>query len=347
MDLLLWSLCFSICISSSFPCTSKEVLYKMQHAPLTCILSPPLYATLSNTKTCHVQGIALHSLSSPVLLTCQSSNGARLLLYPNLTTSPFISGYEHESFLPPSGNHPSSIQMNRQNQVAIAIAQGYNKGPTRIDFYEIIAKEKLGMKISDSSVEHPEGHLGAVAYATFITTTWMIGCGWNCETVAIWTKPKSILYETNNTTWTRQYYGKTVDLLITNSSIDTKVGSYNALYLSQDCSSNTSLILYATHGWWMDVYRINTTTFQWTKLWKRSFGWRPSVNSLKPLFLEGVSLLFPPKNDSTISLPTIVTAPHDYGPCGTSTTCTRGVHICSFSKVPESNILNYEKNNVI
>lgn len=301
-------------------CLTDEALELFRKGEFQCTsLMDYSYATIAQLPNhCHIQGIGRWNTSSPLLATCQdkTASKARILNFKSTSSAAQVIN----TSIRPDGNHPSAIQIY-SNFVAIAIAQSTNTGPTEVQFYSIF-DEKIH-QLTNSNFTFQTGHLGALAFSSINPEEFhLIGCGWNCETITFWKG----MYRNNSFSF-QKYQSTATKSLIDASGIDSKVGSYNSLYLTTHCKSKRPILI-CSHTTWIDIFEIQhlgTPSVRLKKILKRQVPYSASLG-LKPIFLEGMTLVPAP------TCPWILAAPHDFDihHCPNASSCTRRIYQCQF-----------------
>jgi len=139
--------------------------------------------------------------------------------------------------------------------------------------------------------------------------------------------------------YTQTFYTSKTTSIVDQSGIDDNVGSYNSLYLTARCEDGRPL-LFGTHGSfllgsWIDVwevYGLGSSNIWLKKVSKRRISNSIVEHGIRPIFLEGVTLV--PTEDGNGA--TIYASPHDFGTdgCTNGQECQAYVYKCPLRLMP-------------
>ena len=292
--------------------------------PLTCETKKIVGAAVAELPyDCHTQGIG-RAASGEFVVSCMEESGgssARVLSFPaDANAGGSWSALASVGLGAAGANHPSGIQIEGQ-LFPVAIAPPSDKGPTTISFFRVGAGGALVGPLA--TLAHPEGHLGALAYATIDGETHLLGCGYDCATLTAWRAPGAGATQS----FSRVLRVATSSLV--DPGVDENVGSYNSLFLAVRCGDRTPL-LFASHDDWLDVWALTDLgkpSLRMRKLAKRQISESVVRWKDRPLLYEGMTLELGAQGLR------LWAAPHDFGtesfPSGTR--CMQYVYRCSFA----------------
>jgi hypothetical protein len=306
-------------------CLEQAVIDRLA-SPLSCVPKHIVRASTSQLPfDCHTQGIGWHAASSTFVVTCMQESdgdGARALSFPaSANDGGEWAAVDAVALLVAGGaKHPSAIQIGAE-LFPVAMAMPSDSGPSSISFYRVAADRQLVGPVG-STIQHPDSHLGALAYATIRGTTQLLGCGWSCSTLTSWAAPGAEAASG----FSRVLHASTQSLV--DPGVDTNVGSYNSIYLTSRCGDGTPL-LFASHDDWLDVWALSNLgkpSLRLRKIAKRQITEDVVLWNDRKLLYEGMTL------ELGVEGLRLWAAPHDFGTdsCPSGTRCAQYVYTCTF-----------------
>lgn len=306
------------------PCVPTAYLLKLA-SPISCTGMQKVKVPVSQMPDdCHTQGIGWHTATSGFVVSCmdESGGGARVLAFPSAANDAgqWLTTGTKSLFVSNEIHHPSAIQIGA-NIFPIAMAKTSSAGPSEIQFFAMAPGPSITGPIG--MLSHAASHIGALAYANLGGKTHMVGCGWDCATMAFWSASGGDRH--GGFTLVKQ--ATTADL-VTAGGVDSNVGLYNSIHLVLRCEDNQPL-LFASHEDWLDVWEITdlgTSSVMMKKVVKRQITEPAVLWGDKKLFYEGMSL------EIAGGQIWVWAAPHDFGTkeCPAGTRCMQYVYRCTF-----------------
>ncbi|HEX4926191.1 MAG TPA: hypothetical protein VFV50_19005 [Bdellovibrionales bacterium] len=259
---------------------------------------------------CHSQGLAVDSSVTVSCMDRSDSSAAYMVVFPR----PGDTGKAFKYKVGNSYRHPSAFQF-LGDKTAVAFAPNSPNGQSQIRFFDLKNQELVPAE--DATIMAPT-HIGALAFGRVGELETLIGCAWDCNDWAVWTrKAGSRAFTATSVRKPKEHTD--------HRGLDSGVGAYNSLFLTTRCEDKQPL-LFASHGTWLDVWELSgvgTADLRLKKIMKRNFKsvFHPGIN----LFHEGMTLFW---NGGQLE---IMAAPHDFKTegCGPGLRCTPGLYSCT------------------